>query len=199
MTPTRDRERRGSRGRDRCICHGVPDPMDVPPTPGSLDHAGRLWRRGQSETMSKKHLRGEPPRSQRAASKSLCRSPLLLAALGGLSCQLSTRQPREAAGRHERRGCRSRWPQPPSTSGTAVALVVEPVNMAEWRAVASTSATWPRRTGQRHRLRRPLACPCCTTRAYLVGLSVDIGANGEGCVARAARSSDPARVDRPSS
>ena len=26
--------------------------------------------------------------------------------------------------------------------------MVEPVNMAGWRAVASTGATWPRRTGQ---------------------------------------------------
>ena len=142
---------------------------------------------------------GAASKSRGAASKSLCGSPLLLAALGGLSCQLSTRQPRQAACRPERRGCRARWPQPSSTSGTAVALVVEPVNTAGWRAVASTGATWPRCAGQIHQLRRPLACPCCTSRAYLVGLSVDVGANGEGCVARAARSSRPARVDRPSS
>ena len=77
----------------------------------------------------------------------------LAAASRHLSCQLSTRQPRQAACRPERRGCRARWPQPSSTSGTAVALVVEPVNTAGWRAVASTGATWPRCAGQIHRLR----------------------------------------------
>ena len=51
----------------RCHCvpwHGARCPMEAASSLGAGERHGWPWRRGQSETMSKKLLRGEPPRSQ---------------------------------------------------------------------------------------------------------------------------------------
>ena len=78
----------------------------------------------------------ELPRSLRSA-------PLLpLAALGGLSCQLSARQPRAAPCRACRRGCCARWPQRWSTTGTATVLVLELVHTTTCQALVSTDVSW---------------------------------------------------------
>ena len=139
---------------DRVICHGQQLPMDVTSTPGLGSEAGRRSERGASRKNSNKKCMREPPRSQGAASKSLCRSPALLDALAGLSRQFSTQQARPAAVQAGRRGCCARWPQRSSTTGTAAALVLETVNTAGQRAVVSTDHGWSRRAGQGHRLRR---------------------------------------------
>jgi len=57
-TPTsRDRERRGSRGRDRCICLRVPGPMDVPSSPGSAEHAGHPRQLGRTKGRTQRQPR----------------------------------------------------------------------------------------------------------------------------------------------
>ena len=86
----------------------------------------------------------ELPRSLRSA-------PLLpLAALGGLSCQLSARQPRAAPCRACRRGCCARWPQRWSTTGTASVLVLELVHTTTCQAWVSTDVSWSTCIGRGH-------------------------------------------------
>jgi hypothetical protein len=92
----------------------------------------------------------ELPRSLRAASKSAERSALLLAALGGLSCQLSARQPRAAPCRACRRGCCARWPQRWSTTGTATVLALELVHTTTCQALVSIDVSWSSCVGRGH-------------------------------------------------
>ena len=110
----------------------------------------------------------ELPQSLGAASKSAERSPLLLAALGGLSCQLSARQPRAAPCRACRRGCCARWPQRWSTTGTATVLVLELVHTTTCQAWVSTDVSWSTCIGRGHCLWRPWAGRCCMPRVFVV-------------------------------
>ena len=135
----------------------------------------------------------EPPRSLRSAP------PLPLAALSGMSSQLSSRQPRAALCRACRRGCCARWPQRWSTTGAATALVPKTVDAAGQRAEASTDPSWPSSAGQGHGLRRAWADVCCVLRALVVESVGGRRRSWCSCVALAARRADPSCVDRPSS
>ena len=94
-----------------------------------------------------------------------CRSPL---SLGGMSSQLSARQPRAAPCRACRRGCCARWPQRWSTTGTATVLVLELVHTTTCQVLVSTAVSWSSCIGRGHCLWRPWAGRCCMPRVFVV-------------------------------
>ena len=145
---------------------------------GAGERRSPRWLRPPGVQKRAKAAVTELPQSLGAASKSAERSPLLLAALGGLSCQLSARQPRAAPCRACRRGCCARWPQRWSTTGTATVLVLELVHTTTCQALVSTDVSWSTCIGRGHCFWRPWAGRCCACRAcLLLSLSVDVSAN----------------------
>ena len=152
-------------------CHCVPclgglSPMKTAPTFGAGERRSPRWLRTpgvQKQRPGSVLEVREQPRSQRSAP------PLPLAALSGMSSQLSSRQPRAAPCRACRRGCCARWPQRWwSTTGTATVLVLKMVDAAGQRAEASTDPSWPSCADQRHGLRSPWAVWCCMVCALVV-------------------------------
>ena len=155
----------------RCHCvpwHGGLPPMEAASSLGAGERRSPRWLRPPGVQKRAKAAVTELPRSLRAASKSAERSPLLLAALGGLSCQLSARQPRAAPCRACRRGCCARWPQRWSTTGTATVLVLELVHTTTCQAWVSTDVSWSTCIGRGHCLWRPWAGRCCMPRVSVV-------------------------------
>ena len=124
--------------------------MEAASSLGAGERRSPRWLRPPGVQKRAKAAAREPPRSLGAASKSAERSALLLAALGGLSCQLSARQPRAAPCRACRRGCCARWPQRWSTTGTATVLVLELVHTTVCQALVSADASWSSCVGRGH-------------------------------------------------
>ena len=130
--------------------HGAPWRLHRVWAPAAGERRSPRWLRPPGVQKRAKAAVTELPRSLRAASKSAERSALLLAALGGLSCQLSARQTRAAPCRACRRGCCARWPQRWSTTGTATVLVLELVHTTTCQAWMSTDVSWSTCIGRGH-------------------------------------------------
>ena len=108
-------------GRFCVMCHGAQRPMDVPSSPALRDHYAV---RHMCMHMRTELTRGS--RSQGAAWKSPAASAPPLAALGGLSRQISTHRPPPALRQAGRAILHARWPQRTSTTGTRALWPAEP-------------------------------------------------------------------------
>ena len=153
--------------------------MEAASSLGAGERRSPRWLRPPGVQKQAKAAARELLRSLGAASKSAERSAAAARrSLGGMNSQLSARQPRAAPYRACRRGCRARWPQRWSTTGTATVLVLELVHTTTCQALVSTDVSWSTCIGRGHCFWRPWAGRCCACRAcLLLSLSVDVSAN----------------------